>query len=463
MRSLLTRPARAAVAAVVVAVTVATATTAIAAAPPTVEIALPATITTGATLQQFEGRITNNSGADIDRVRVDFTITGISSLRAEDVIIEQQSGASFGRIPLSGTGTISGTIGPRTGVPIPNGGHINVTLRAGATEGAPGGTLAVHARLVRVDQDGNVVSDLATEDRTVLLRAFGRVFGSDRISTAIAVSKLGYGDGVAAAGVLARSDNYPDALAGTPLAAAKKGPLLLTPPQQLDPRVGSELKRALPAGATVYLLGGQNALGAAVEDAVRSLGFTPVRLAGGDRYETATVIADQGLANPTTVLLATGANFPDALAAGAAAPTAAAAVLLTSGSTIPPATSTYLTAHPPKTRYAIGGPAAAADPSATAIVGGDRFDTARKVAAQFFPAPRFVGIASGQDFPDALSGGSHVGKARGPVLLVSPTVLPPATQQYLQGVGAGVEAGFLDGGPAAVSDAVRTAAADAIG
>jgi len=39
-----------------------------------------------------------------------------------------------------------------------------------------------------------------------------------------------------------------------------------------------------------------------------------VRYAGVDRYATAVDIADRGLGNPSKLLLATGASFPDALA-----------------------------------------------------------------------------------------------------------------------------------------------------
>lgn len=285
-----------------------------------------------------------------------------------------------------------------------------------------------------------------------------RLAGSDRIETAVEASRAAFSAGTAGAGVLSRHDEYADALAGTPLAIVKAAPLLLTPSNGLDPRVEAELQRAVPAGRTVYLLGGTGALGPAVEDRVRLLGYTTVRYAGADRYETAVRVAEEGLGSPPTVLLATGLDFPDALSGGAAAGKAGAAVLLTAGSSMPNSTAVYLNVHPPDRRYALGGPASQADRDATPIVGVDRYDTSKKVAEVFFAAPSgpaTAGVASGVKFPDALGGGAHVGRLGGPVLLSTPDGLPAVVRDYLVANRSTLASGYLYGGTAALSEQVR--------
>ncbi len=83
-----------------------------------------------------------------------------------------------------------------------------------------------------------------------------RLSGVDRDATAVRVSQEDFpGPASAQAVVLASNAAFPDALAGTPLAVAVGGPLLLSPPADLDPVVAAEISRVLPAGATVYLLG----------------------------------------------------------------------------------------------------------------------------------------------------------------------------------------------------------------
>jgi hypothetical protein len=240
-----------------------------------------------------------------------------------------------------------------------------------------------------------------------------RVAGTDRISTAVAVSQGSFPSGNAGAVVLARADDYPDALVGGPLAAARNAPLLLTEGSALPAATAAEVARVLPAGGTVYVLGGTTAVPATVVAQLTALG-----------YQVATA-----LGSPTTVLLATGTNFPDALAAGPAAAHVHGAILLTDGSTVPAETATYLAgAH---LTYAVGGPAAAAVPSAIAILGSDRFATAAAVAAKFFPSSAIVGVATGAGFPDALAGGAQLALMGGPLLLSSDTSVPASTMSYL--------------------------------
>ncbi len=156
--------------------------------------------------------------------------------------------------------------------------------------------------------------------------------------------------------------------------------------------------------------------------------------------------------NPTTVLEADGLDFADALAAGPAAAAVHGAVLLTNGTAQSSATAAYLGEHHPLT-YAIGGPAADADPAAHAIVGSDRFATAALVAGQFFPDPMHIGIATGFDYPDALAAGAQLAQAGGPLLLVAATPPVPApTVRYL--TAHPLATATLYGGLAAVPTAV---------
>jgi len=287
-----------------------------------------------------------------------------------------------------------------------------------------------------------------------------RIAGANRDATAVAASReLFPASGSAKAVVLASNAAFADALAGAPLAATKGGPLLLTTPTGLDPLVATEVMRVLPAGGTVYILGGVAAVDPAVDAALASDGLQVQRLAGANRFATAVAVAG-ALGNPTTVFEATGLDFPDGLAAGAAAFHARAAVLFTDGSTQAPETAAYLAAHP-GTNYAIGGPAHQADPGATAIVGSDRYATAADVATTFWPAPdsqnTAIGFASGVTFPDALSGGANIAGHGGPLLLVPPDgALPAGVASYLAALPTSITTGLLYGGTAAVGDDVAS-------
>ncbi|MCL2503216.1 MAG: cell wall-binding repeat-containing protein [Coriobacteriia bacterium] len=153
-----------------------------------------------------------------------------------------------------------------------------------------------------------------------------RVYGADRYGTSAAIAnKVAEleGPSFAKKAFLARGDNFADGLAVSPLAYKNKMPVVLTRPAELSP---SAANAVLGLGiADVTILGSAAAVSEGVELAVRSLGTSPTvrRVAGATRYETAQRIAEHAFAGPLAgkgfIGVATGLNFPDALAGGAAA------------------------------------------------------------------------------------------------------------------------------------------------
>lgn len=287
-----------------------------------------------------------------------------------------------------------------------------------------------------------------------------RLAGTSRVRTAIEVSGATWRTDEASAVVLARADDFADGLAGTPLAVAAGGPVLLTGSEALDAAARTELDRVLPAGERVYLLGGDKALSPAIEAELVAANYDVVRLRGGSRIETAIAVARE-LGDPSQLLITTGFAFPDAVAAGAAAGFNGGAVLLTTGDAPHPAVDAYLAERTDDPAlYAIGGPAARAYPGAQAVQGGSREDTAVAVATTFFPDPQHVGVARRDAFADALAGGAHSAARGGPVLLTSTTDLHPAVADYLCANNDSIGLGTVYGGPNAISDQVVLAVED---
>lgn len=287
-----------------------------------------------------------------------------------------------------------------------------------------------------------------------------RLSGPDRAATAVEVSQLGHEEaGSASAVVLVRADLYADALTGSALAAAKEAPLLLTDVSSLPETTADEIERVLADDGIVYVLGGSAAVDDAVVDAVEALGADVKRVKGADRYGTALAVADEiGTEGP--VFLSTGTNFPDALAAGAAAGSEGGVVLLTRGEQLPNVVADHLEGFDGDV-YAIGGPAAKAASGledVMDVVGADRYATAVEVATEFFDGhPEYDGfvLASGEKFPDALAGGASSGRNHDPVLLTKPDSLPEVTAEYLTRASEKkLLIGIVLGGEAAVSDEV---------
>ncbi len=290
------------------------------------------------------------------------------------------------------------------------------------------------------------------------LEGINRLAGEERIASAIAISQERWTDecvGQIDAVVLSRHDLFVDAMAGTPLAATRSAPILVTPTTDLVDPVAAEIQRLLPDGeGTVYLLGGVDALDENVEAAVADLGLDVVRIGGPTRYETAGLIAES-LGEVDHIMVATGLNHSDALVAGAAAAHVNGAVVLTPGAAPHPVVDDLIASTPTAEVHAIGGQAAEAYPDVEPIAGETRAGTAVAVAEAFFDNPTHVGIARGDDFPDAMAGGAHIGGYGGPLLLTDTATLSPETAAYVESID--VQGIYIYGGNAAVSAEVEAA------
>ncbi len=163
-----------------------------------------------------------------------------------------------------------------------------------------------------------------------------RIAGADRFATAAMISK-GFDPGIDTVYV-ASGMTFPDALAGAALAGATGSPVLLTAPGDLRPSVADALQRLDPQ--RIVVLGSTPSVSRNVEVALREFG-TVSRIAGADRFETASLIAAQFPASDR-VFVANGANFPDALAGAAFAGGEAAPVILVLRDYLPPTSVTQI-------------------------------------------------------------------------------------------------------------------------
>lgn len=333
------------------------------------------------------------------------------------------------------------------------------------------------------------VTKTATGSRTAMSTTAApvyRIAGADRIQTAIAASKgwadAGSAEGTASSVILSRFDEYADALGGAALAGAAVGPLLMTPPTSLNADVKAEIDRVLGGKGTVYVLGGVGAISADVETALTTAGYTVVRLAGADRFDTSVTVAEEvgklaPAGKPQFVFATTGLNFPDGLAAGATAGGYWASVVLTRDNTLTPSVQGYLDAmHTAGVdEYAVGG--AAANVARTwdyAFNGADRYSTAAAVAEGFWADastpnddPTAIGLATGMNWPDALAGGAFMAGG-GPLVLCRTDSLPTPTSTVIQTIVASgdpspVQFGFVFGGEDVVGATPTNAFATLLG
>lgn len=163
-----------------------------------------------------------------------------------------------------------------------------------------------------------------------------RVQGDDRYKTAVEISRRASAGGIGTVGnrrtaFVSTGLNFPDALGAGPLAYQGKLPSFLTRTNELPAEVAQAFRDLRIEH--VVILGGTQAVSAAVEAQIKATGATTERLSGRNRAETATFVADFALARMgfegVNTILSRGDNFPDALAGGPLGGERRAVILLT--------------------------------------------------------------------------------------------------------------------------------------
>ncbi|CAN5332385.1 hypothetical protein BH23ACT9_BH23ACT9_23260 [soil metagenome] len=169
------------------------------------------------------------------------------------------------------------------------------------------------------------LSAAVVEDLEVLGVTPRRVAGPDRFATAAAVAAEVVAAGAEIVPYVVEGEHadpargWPDAVATGPLAAFEGRPILLVNAQRLPQATVDALNAIGATGVTV--VGGEAAVSPQVASAIADEGFAVQRVAGASRYATSALLharmVEAGM-DGREVWLATGANWPDALAAGPA-------------------------------------------------------------------------------------------------------------------------------------------------
>lgn len=294
-----------------------------------------------------------------------------------------------------------------------------------------------------------------------------RVAGDDRYATSIAGTDGAWSDGAGTV-IIATGEAYADALAASGLAGYLDAPILLTPPDALP---GALADRITNLGASeAIIVGNETAVGPAVEEALVGLGLGVTRVGGQNRYDTARAIAVKmqtiGWSQYFgTAFVVRGDSFADALAVAPFAYNEGIPVLLTRPGDLPVETERAMRVLGTEHTVVVGGTEAVSDDVASRlpglverIAGDDRYATAVRLATHAASAGwgdfSFVGVATGRDFPDALSGGAVTGWHGGVLLLTDTERLHPAVQRALTARSAEIGSLQVFGGTNAVSESV---------
>lgn len=270
-----------------------------------------------------------------------------------------------------------------------------------------------------------------------------RISGKDRIQTSVEISKSGYTTSENV--VLASGFNFADALSAGQLASALNAPLLLSSQNKLDSQTKNEIERL--KAKKVYVVGGDNAISkTGVDTTLKSENINVTRLEGQDRYSTSQKVMEKTkeIINPEYLLIASGKNFPDALAATSFFVNHKSVMVLSDGNSYPKSDLQEI---------AIGGvnQLPLKGFKGRRVSGKDRYETALKIAKISFDKNNNAILASGQVFADSLSAVSLTQKHNAPIILTQSDSLTENAKKYLNGKNV-----FIVGGEKTVVNKILT-------
>ena len=262
-----------------------------------------------------------------------------------------------------------------------------------------------------------------------------RLAGEDADQTAAAISQEGFESSECA--ILARMDDFADALGASGLAGALDCPILLTGSSELSEAAAEELERL--GVKQVYIIGGYGALFEQIDTDLNNLGVESTRIYGDYAWDTSLACA-VGIEKlngneQSEVIVAMSSNFQDALSISSYAYKYHVPLILeTSDAQLTEEAVAFIN-DTEGTIYVPGGPGAVPTSSVEEVFDGrtiqrlygtDGYDTSNQIATfmtkEGLLSANAVAIASGGQKAhgvDALAGAALVGKQGGVMLLAN--------------------------------------------
>lgn len=267
-----------------------------------------------------------------------------------------------------------------------------------------------------------------------------RISGENRVQTSIEVSKKMFKEGTNKV-VLANQDNYSDVLTAAPFAKANNASLLYISSNSISKEVMSEIARLKAKEITI--IGGEKSVDEGLKKELEKRNFKVDRLSGSDRYKTSAKIAAKLIGDKTTTLeIASGENYADALSLNNAAEKDKAPILLVRVNAIDKSVEDVIKSSKASLINIAGGEKSVSENTKANIKkisnatvnrmgGADRYETSI-LLAKYSGAKEVVVVASGENFADALVAAPFSAKQNGAILLTNKEKLGQKAEQFIK-------------------------------
>ncbi|WP_101773372.1 cell wall-binding repeat-containing protein [Peptostreptococcus faecalis] len=270
-----------------------------------------------------------------------------------------------------------------------------------------------------------------------------RISGRDRFETAINISKEAYNtsDHV----VIVNAYNTSDALTSSSYASLKSAPILLTNVDSISSKTLNEIKRLNAKYITI--VGGEHSVSDAVVESLKKNGLEVERIAGKDRYETSSKIANAVYGmnkSADTAIIVNGINNVDALSISSLATKNGLPIFMSKKDSLHNSVRSYLKVNNMKKLVIVGGENSISSNleqkvsdisiKSERIAGKDRYETASKISKISNPDSKAFIVASGENSVDALAASSLTKTLNAPMLLIKKNELPSSVKDMVKNI-----------------------------
>ena len=338
------------------------------------------------------------------------------------------------------------------------------TVKAGKVTAVKAGTATITAKTA----NGKKAACKVTVTAKAAGEVWIRIYGQGRYDTMQAIVKEGFktkGGTV----IVATGESFKDALASAGLAGLYNAPVILTNNRSLSAQAIEELVRLHPS--QVFIAGGPVAVSDTVKSQIESTtGTSAKRLMGKTSSGTSAALALQGKGKwSDTAIVATNKSFKDALSVAPLAYAKGMPILLAdNGQSLSSDVMNALKTCRIKKIIIVGGEAAVNKNVATQLTkagyeiqariwGQTGVDTSAAIAQYGIEngmKPNNMGVATSQNYPDALAGAALCGHNNAVLVLADDKALKNA--YFVQKYKGRIERGYIFGGTFAVGNTTKT-------
>ncbi|MDW8803070.1 cell wall-binding repeat-containing protein [Clostridium sp. A1-XYC3] len=232
--------------------------------------------------------------------------------------------------------------------------------------------------------------------------------------------------------IVASGEDFPDAITGSILSKKLDAPILLVSKTAEEYKNWGFTSR-LQAEGIIYILGGDGSINSLYEKL--SKGYKSIRLSGMDRFSTnSSIVNHADVAKGTPVIIVNGFEFADALSASSISAIKGYPLIMSNKDKLNDNATKILKNIEPSQVFIIGGQGSIndnvvdnikniinvlEDSKIIRISGANRYETSLNICKYFNINGDTAIIASGEDFPDALSGSALAAKLNAPIILTN--------------------------------------------